>query len=369
MKLTILQEVLQQAIVDVQRGISSRPSLPILSCILLTAQKENTLSLAATDLNIGIQSTIAAEIEEAGVVAVPAKVFSDFIATLDAGSLSLELKENTLYVKNAFSKASFPCFPAADYPSFPTKEGQEISLPAEIFQQAVQSTAFASSVDDARPILTALLFSFGEELEVVGTDGFRLSTFSVPLSVTSLNKNILLPAKALNEVVRISTRKQVQTVGFTVSDKLRQAFFSFEGIEVLVRLIEGEFPPYQKIIPAEFSTQIVFSGSEFAQKLKTAVIFARESSGIVRLKLSGTELMISSSSSSLGSQETTLPVKLLTGGDMEIAFNAKYLVDFLQVFKPEEIWFGTNESLKPALFRPTGMEHYRYIIMPFRVNQ
>lgn len=370
MKITILQENLRQAIQDIQKSVPARPALPILACTLIKTEDDNTVSFLATDLNIGIRSTVPATVIEAGSVAVPAKVFSDYINTLSAGEIELSFKDDTLTLKSGGSKATIQCLNAADYPTFPEKEGTEYVFTAEDFHAAVQHTTFSSSADDARPILTAVLFLFGESLEVVATDGFRLSTTTLQHAALATSQ-LLLPARALNEVMRISTRKQSETVAFTVSEKLKQVFFSFDGIEILVRLMEGEFPPYQKIIPAEFATQVVFDGNEFNQKLKTAMIFARDASGIIRFQITPDSLKIISSSSAVGTQESSMPLKLLAGGegDVEIAFNAKYLADFLSVFKPEEIWFGMNESLKPALFRPAGLESFRYIVMPFRVNQ
>jgi DNA polymerase III subunit beta len=376
MKITVLQENLQQAIVDTQKSISSRPSLPILSCLLIQTEGKDTLVFSATDLSIGVRSRITAKVETEGKVAVPAKVFADYIATLDPGEVSLSLDQQTLTVKGTGSKATIQCFPAEDYPVFPEKEGQQFQFPAETFSSIVQKTTFAASMDEARPILTAVLFSFGEQLEVVGTDGFRLATIQLPQNNTTsdsdekpTSQQLLMPAKALNEVIRIMSRKQAAQAVFTVSQKLKQIFFSFDGIDLLVRLMEGEYPPYQKIIPPDFSTQVVFSGNEFGQKLKTAMIFARESSGTIRLEITDQEMKIKSASSVLGTQESSLPIKLIQGSPIEIAFNAKYLSEFLQVLKPEEVWLGLNESLKPALFRPTDLPQYRYIVMPFRVTQ
>jgi DNA polymerase-3 subunit beta len=178
-----------------------------------------------------------------------------------------------------------------------------------------------------------------------------------------------MPAKALHEVIRIMGRKQATEAVFTVSQTLKQIFFSFDGIDILVRLMEGDYPPYQKIIPPAFATQVIFSGSEFGQKLKTAMIFARESSGTIRLEIGEKEMKIKSASSVLGTQESSMPIQLVQGSPVEIAFNSKYLSEFLQVLKPEEVWLGVNESLKPALFRPVDLPDYRYIVMPFRVTQ
>jgi DNA polymerase-3 subunit beta len=210
---------------------------------------------------------------------------------------------------------------------------------------------------------------FGEELEIVGTDGFRLSRIVLPYSAAP--QQFLIPAKALSEVVRIAVRKKVEEVSLTVSDKLKQVFLSFDGYSISMRLLEGQYPPYQKILPSELGIQVVFDTEEFQQKLKTASIFARESSGIITLMVKESELIIASTSSTYGNQESSVKVKHLTtfSGEQEIAFNSKYIQDFLATVKPKSVFFGMNESLKPAVFRPEGMEALTYVVMPFRVQK
>ncbi len=366
MNITVLQENLQRVIQDIQKSIPSRPALPILSCILIDADTEKGISFSATDLNIGVRTLIQGEIRTAGKTAVPAKVFMEYVLSLNAGQIELVLEGNSLTVTGENSHATIQCFPANDYPIFPEKEGKEYTLPTEDFVPAIQSTSFSASLDEARPILTSLLFSLGEKIHVVGTDGFRLSLFEREFSSPPLQ--LLLPAKALNEVLRVVQRKKTESVRFSVSEKLKQVFFSFDDVEMLVRLMDGEYPPYQKIIPSSFQTQITFDAQEFSQRLKTALIFAREASGIIRLALKGDELKIIASSSTVGNQESSIKAQVITGEDQEIAFNAKYLSDFLSVMKPERIWFGMNESLKPAQLKIEGNENFSYIIMPFRVN-
>jgi len=369
MKITILHESLQRVIQDLQKSIPSRPSLPILSCLLIQAELSGKIFFSATDLSVGVTASIQGEVLEAGKAAVPAKVFIDFINSLSAGKISLTIQAQTLSIHSEGATAEIQCLAAEDYPAFPVKEGFDLELPLEVFTTAIQNTAFAASLDEARPILTAVLLKAEEKtgLEVIATDGFRLATLNVPYSAQPFN--LLIPSKGLQEVVRVALRKKEEKILFTVSEKLKQAFFSFGEVEILVRVMEGDFPPYQKIIPSSFSTQITFDGGEFSQKLKTALIFARESAGIVRLKIEKDQLKLISASSTIGHQESSVRIQLISGGDQEIAFNAKYLSEFLQVVKPDQVWFGMNESLKPALFRPQGMENYRYIVMPFRVNQ
>ncbi len=369
MQITLLHEALQKSIQDLQKCIPARPSLPILSCLLIQAETSGAIHFSATDLNVGITAHLQGEVTQAGKVAVPAKVFSDFINSLEAGKITLQVENQTMKIVSSSATAEIQCLSAEDYPTFPTKEGADFELPLDVFTSAVQTTTFAASLDEARPILTAVLLTAkpSENLEVVATDGFRLATCTIPYVQQPFT--LLIPAKGLQEVVRLALKTKEAKILFTVSEKLKQAFFSFGDVEILVRVMAGEFPPYQKIIPPSFQTQITFDGGEFSQKLKTALIFARESAGIVRLKIVGDQLKLISASSTLGSQESSIHIQLIAGGDQEIAFNAKYLSDFLQVLKADQIWFGMNEPLKPALFRPAGMDNYRYVVMPFRVNQ
>lgn len=369
MQLTILHDNLQRVIQDLQKSIPARPSLPILSCILIHAEESGKIQFSATDLSVGITSIVQGEVAQPGKVAVPAKVFIDFINSLPAGKITLTVENQTMKISADGATAELQCLEAADYPAFPAKEGFDLELPLEMFTSAIQNTAFAASLDEARPIYTAVYLTAKEnsDLEVVATDGFRLATLNLPYSAQPFN--LLIPSKGLQEVVRVALRKKEAKILFTVSDKLKQAFFSFGEVEILVRVIEGDYPPYQKIIPASFATQLTFDGNEFSQKLKTALIFARESAGIVRLKIEQNEMKLISASSTIGHQESSVRIQLISGGDQEIAFNVKYLSEFLSVVKPDQVWFGMNESLKPALFRPAGMENYRYIVMPFRVNQ
>jgi DNA polymerase-3 subunit beta len=370
MNIQVLQENLHKVIQDLQKAIPSRPSLPILGCILLKTTSERTIQLSVTDLNMGILVTMDAQVIEPGEIAIPAKVFIDYISSLRAGEISLQLSGHQLSLKSSTSNATIPCLEAQDYPSFPEKDGDEIKFSADVLLPALQHISFTASVDEARPALTSILFSFTETLEMVATDGFRLAVEKISsFEKTSQLQTLLIPAKALQEVLRIATRKKVETISFQVSERLKQVFFSLGDVEILVRLMEADFPPYQKIIPSSFATTIVFDGEEFSQLLKTAMIFARESSGIIRFKIEENSLTLISASSALGQQESTVPILQKEGPDQEIAFNARYLSEFLSVLKPEKIWLGMNESLKPAVLRPEGMNSLQYIVMPFRVNQ
>lgn len=366
MKISIKQSNLKQALNDVKRVVPSNPQLPILQAVLLQAVN-GEITLSATDLFTGIKTTVLGSVDESGSAAIPAKTFSDVVSNLQAGTVRLETQDTQLTIQDDQSKTVLQIFTPEDYPQFPTKQGESIQLTKETFEKIVNYVSLATAKDDSRPILTSVLFNMGDGLEVVATDGFRLATLSLN-EITPLQR-LLIPAKSLSEISRLYSKDEMSSVTLTVSTELKQVFCSFGEIEMIIRMMEGEFPPYQKIIPASFITEVVLDGSQLNQALKAALVFARESSNIVRLYFENDILKVVSSSPSLGNHESTIHLSQSIDRTTMIAFNAQYLLDFLNATKSDKIWLGMNESLQPALFRPEGMLEYRYIAMPFKVNE
>ncbi len=325
--------------------------------------------ISSTDLKIGITVSTPIESEDNFKVAVPAKIVSELISQLPQGKIEFLSEKNCLVVVSSQSRSSIKCFEVEDYPLFPQKEGLEVKIEREKLMAAIASTSFAAGVDETRPILTATLFSLKKDsLTCVTTDGYRLSHIEVPHQIED-EIEVLLPTKALSEVVRICTKHAQSNVSVTLSDKLKQAFFTFQDTQVIVRMMEGEFPPYQKIFPTEFQTKCTFDGEEFLRCLKVALVFTKDSSGVIKLEVMKDTLKISTTSATVGEQEGTIPIELICGGNQEIAFNSRYVMDFLSTYKPEKIFFGMNESLRPALMRPEDRPETSYLLMPFRVNK
>lgn len=370
MKLKVLQENLNKSLNNLQKAIPTKPQLPILSSILIEA-KDNTCTIAATDLYFGVKSNVKADIETEGRVVVPGKQFKEIISSLNPGVLTLEVVEGSFNISSDKTKTSLACQSSEEYPPFPEIEGDEYKLSSDHLSEIEKNVSFSASTDQARPVLTAILFKFSENgSEVISTDGFRLSILNLDSSnVSSEEKTFLIPAKALSEVYRIMAKLDVNEVQFKISRELKQVFFSMNGVLVFVRLIDGNYPPYEKIIPANFTTEVLFDSEELIDNLKRAMIFARESSNIVRFIIGEKEVEIRSSSPSFGNYKGVLRSVKIKGPASEIAFNIKYLVDYLSATKVDEHWFGMSESLKPAMFKPGSSEKYKYVIMPFKVNK
>ena len=369
MKLEILQENLNTALNQLHRIIPNKPQLPILSSILLEASKDS-ITLSATDLYVGIKTTVAGKISQSGRLAIPGKIFYSSINSLNPGKLTLSLKGNTLTIISQNNKTTIQCLDETEFPEFPKMSGEKHSLGASSLEDIQKMVVFSTSIDPTRPVLTSLFFQFNQDgLLVVGTDGFRLTTLK--LSAEKINNDIqfLIPAKAVSEVTRIISTQEIENISLKISKELKQVVMIIGSTQFFVRLIEGEYPPFNKIIPTQYTLKVELDGVEFENQLKRAQIFARESSNIIRLKFSKGELLITAASSSYGKHEGKMSVEVIEGNEGEIAFNSRYLLDFMSALKPEKIKFSMNESLTPAMLCPDNRENYQYIVMPFRVNE
>ncbi|KKU18147.1 MAG: polymerase III subunit beta protein [Parcubacteria group bacterium GW2011_GWB1_49_7] len=365
MKFIILQENLKSALGNLQRAIPGKPQLPILSSVYLKAEK-NSITLAATDLFLGVKSTVPAQVKEGGELVIPGEIFKNLIFSLTAGEVSIEKKGNSLLIKHENSQSSLPFQSAEEYPQFPEVVGKQYTLSVSLIRNIEQHVAFAAALDQTRPVLASLLLSFTSKgLSVVGTDGFRLATLHSAEKSDGLEQDLLIPVKALNEVFRLANQTQTEQVSFQVAQELKQVLFTIDGVEIYIRLIEGEYPPYQKIIPPEFIHDFKLDWQEFAAQVKRAFLFSRDTSNIITLEFKKGTMMIRASSPARGEYQGEMTISY-TGEPLEIAFNALYLLDFLNIQREGELVFSMNESLKPAAFKIQDQSEYLYIVMPFR---
>lgn len=377
MKITLLQENLNQGLTTCSRFVASRPQLPILANILLKT-KNGRLKLSATDLEMGVNIWVGGKIEKEGEITVSAKVINEFVSSLPPEKVSIELKENNLLVSSPFSKSIFPTIAAADFPKipgFPKKTA--LSLPLGLFSECVTQVAFAAATDEGRPVLTGVLLkSENKDVSLVATDGYRLSVKKISNIQYPISNAIIIPARALMEVSRIKSnegegedkkekKEGVLQIGLT--EKENQIVFALPDLELSSRLIEGEFPEFEKIIPTETKTKLVFDREEFLRAVRIASIFARESANIVKLKTEKGKLKISANAPQVGENESVLEAKI-QGEEQEIAFNFRFLLDFLNSISAEQVSLEMTGPLNPGVFKPVGDDSFLHIIMPVRVQ-
>jgi DNA polymerase-3 subunit beta len=369
MKLSLDLPALQSALKFIQKAIPANPQLPILSSINLKL-KNSKLTLAATDLYLGIRATVSVDSKKELNLVIPGDTFKDLINSFSADEVEFEVDEKQLRASLNQSQIKIPIQDAQDYPDFPEVDGQTLTISSEILEEIRSLVSFAPSTDQARPILTAIMLNFSPDgLTAVGTDGFRLAMLNYPDVTTKTEQQLLVPTRAFTEICRIANQIQEEKINLQISPELKQVKFDIGDCEIFVRLIEGDYPPYKKIIPEGFEFRIDLNGEELKKELQRAFVLAKEASNIIKFEIDSDQLTIISSSPSYGEYQGKIAIKNSAKEKKEIAFNANYLLDFLNNVKPEEVEFAMSESLKPAQFTIKGIENFLYIVMPFRVQE
>ena len=377
MKVSCLQENLAKGLSIVGRAVATRSTLPVLSNVMLATDGAR-LKLAATNLEIGIVCWIGAKVEEDGSITVPARLLTDFVNSLPPERIDMELtvRTQTLNLKCARFEANIKGIDAQEFPLIPTAgEDSKISLDPSMLRQMIDQVVFAAATDESRPILTGVLAKFqGEQLTLAAADGFRLSVRTAHLSEpVSEPVTVIVPARALAELSRISA-EQEQPIEVTITPARNQALFHMANVDLVSQLIEGNFPDYNQIIPKSYSTRTVVSTSDFLKTAKTANIFARDAANIVRLEivpageLAPGRVTLTATSAEVGDNVGEIDA-VIEGEEMEIAFNAKYLIDVLSVVDAAQVVLETTAASSPGVIKPVGSEDFTHVIMPMHISR
>jgi DNA polymerase III subunit beta len=366
MKITLLKENIFPKIQDASHFISNKPQLPILSGIFLSC-RQSTFIIRSTDMKVGYQTMIGGKIEQEGECVVPARFLSETLASLKPGPVVLELQDNTLQISQGRVKAKLTTFSSQDFPPFPVISEEFCTLDTKAFLTAIEMTSYAASLDETRPVLASLLLAFEDsECTVVATDGYRLAVHPFAIPLVEKKRTVLIQAKMLSDVVRIIDKEKSKQTRFLVSSELVQAVFVAGDTTVLVRLTEGEFPPYQNIIPPSFTLIVPVDREDLIDGLKTCLVVAKESSSIVSLHIEPKTLTISGNSMNIGENEVGLDTAYAGEEKRTISVNAKFLLDAVSKMTTKFIEFHVNEELKPVMVKPEGENPFVYIVMPFK---
>ncbi len=360
MKLQVTQENLARALNTVARVANTRQTLPILSNVLLKTDN-NRLSIAATNLDIAITQFIGSKVGAEGSITVPARLMQDFISSLPSGVLNLKLEDNKLSIKTDQYKSSINGTSAEEFPVMPAIEkGINWTVPAGDFKKALSQVVFAASSDDARPILTGVYFhNQNGEVKSVATDSYRLA--EKRLGKGKGEVNFLVPASAANDLLRIINDAEKEVV---ITHDDQQVLFQAGDVSLVARLIEGNFPDYQKLIPGKFSTVAKLARDDFINIAKVSSLFARESAGSITINCDGGQVSIKSVASQIGENTATATAEVKGGG--EVTLNSRYLLDGLGAFSSDEIEFCFNGKLEPCVLRASSEPEYFHLIMPLR---
>ncbi|KKS97912.1 MAG: polymerase III subunit beta, DNA polymerase III subunit beta protein [Candidatus Gottesmanbacteria bacterium GW2011_GWA2_43_14] len=368
MKILILKENIVRALSIVGKGISLRPQLPILSHILLRGAK-NQLEFLSTNLELGIIYQTSAKIEKEGEVAIPGKLLTEFINSLGADKLEITATDKNLEVKTDTTRASFAIGNPADFPTFPQPLSFDRKLPFAKVKDSIIRTAFAASIDEGRPILTGVRTKIDDGiLSMSATDGYRLSKEEVAIPSKNELLDVVLPASSLFEVVRIAQELKAADLDISIIENKNQVVFSMPDTKIYSRLIDGEFPNVEKIIPDSFKTRVILDKELFTQAVKTTSIFARGAANIIKMKIEKEGLRLSANTPQVGEESDYVEAKV-EGEESEVAFNFRFLLDLLSNFPEKELVFESSGPLSPGVFKPKSDKiSFLHIIMPVRVQ-
>jgi DNA polymerase-3 subunit beta len=376
MKLSCLQENLNRGLNVVGRAVATRATLPITNNVLLATEKSR-LKLVATNLEMAISCWIGAKVEEEGAITVPARLVTEFISSLPSEKVDITLspQTKTLGLKCARFEARISGIDAKDFPPIPKVEGGiTTKVEVDALRQGIIQVAFAAATEESRPVLTGVDAKFeGDLLTLAAADGFRLAVYKLPVvEPVSQNTEVIIPARTLFELNRLMA-EQEEAVEITANPNKGQALFRLKNVELVSQLIQGSFPNYAQLIPQSYTTRAVVSVTDFLRATKTASIFARDGSGIVRLmiapggELTPGKLVISARSEEIGDDVGEIDA-LVEGAEAKIAFNGKYLTDVLGVLHEAQVAVETTSPSSPGVIRPVGADNYIHVVMPMFVQ-
>ncbi|MEI7848153.1 MAG: DNA polymerase III subunit beta [Chloroflexota bacterium] len=377
MKVTVLQENLSRGLNTVSRAVSSRSTLPVLSNILI-ATDDGRLRLSATNLELGITCWIGAKIEEEGSTTVPSRTLIDLVSTMPDPqvSLTLDTRTQTLTLRSGSSTNDIKGIDAQEFPPLPVPDfDNAIQLNISDFKEMIQQVAFASSTDEARPVLMGVLLNVDKDtVTMAAADGFRLSVRKSNLSSPIAQPiNAIIPARALQELARITPEGE-QSLQMVMPKGRGQVIFRVKDVELISQLIDGTFPDYQQIIPRSYKSRTLAPTAALLKACKQAEIFAREGTNVVRLNiktnggdLQPSEVEISANSEETGSNETIVEATV-DGIPLLIAFNVKFLREVLEVIKSPNVAIETSASNAPGVVRPVGDDNFLHVIMPMHLG-
>ncbi|MCA1554212.1 MAG: DNA polymerase III subunit beta [Chloroflexi bacterium] len=377
MKVSCLQENFQKGLSLVARAVSSRSTLPVLNNILL-ATDESRLKLSATDLTIGITTWVGAKVDEEGTTTVPAKLLTEFVNSLPPERIDMELnvRTQTLNLKCGRFESNIKGMDAQDFPIIPPAgPDNKVTLEPATLRAIISQVAFAAASDESRPVLTGVLARFDDGmLTLAAADGFRLSVRKGAIaSGKSPAASVIIPARALTELSRIIGDGE-EAVEVTITKNRNQVVFHTPQTELVSQLVEGNYPDVLGLVPKQHNTRTVVGTMDFLKAVKLASFFARDAANIVRMHvepgsdLSPGRMVISAASAEMGDQVGEIDATV-DGPPVEIAFNAKYLTELLNVMDAAQVAIETNSADKPGVFRPVGSDEFVHVIMPMHVGK
>lgn len=374
MKFICLQENLEKALSLINRTTTVKTQLPITTNVFLEVSKKG-IELIGTDLENTVHVFVSGKPEKQGSILVPTRTFIETINALPKEQVVLETEELVLVIKAGKYEVRINGISGTEFPKPEQIDSKEKRTLTNILP-SIKMIAFASATDESRAALTGVLLLFQkDEILLVATDGYRLSLKKISHKKGSAEEveRLIIPARMLGEIAKVASEEGKNGENgeenfLAVGGMKNQAAFLLGDVTISTRLIEGEFPLYEKIIPTSFQTQVVFDRDEFIKAVKLSSIFARDAANIVKFKISEKGITVSANAPQVGQNKCEVEANL-KGDENEIAFNSRFLIEFLNAIDSKEITFEMTGPLSPGVFKIPGDDSYLHIIMPVRVQQ
>jgi DNA polymerase-3 subunit beta len=369
MNLSISKEQIINGLQAVQNVVSTRTTLPILSNVLLRAE-EGRLEFTATDLDVTVACGVEAKVKKPGASTVPVKKLFGIVRELNNADIDLEVDDkNNCSIRSGASFFKINGLSADEFPPLPVfKEDKKVILPQETLKTMLRKTSFAISTDESRYVLNGIFLSLKDhKMTMVATDGRRLAMVDEEADIAQANEGeFIIPAKTVNELNRLLQDKGTAEIRYAEN----QASFTLKdeknnSILIVTKLIEGNYPNYRQVIPAETKERVALVREEFLHALRRAEIMTSEKSNSVKLSFSKNKLEITANSPEVGEAKETLAINY-KGPDIAIAFNPKYVIDPLNALPNDEVFFELIDELSPGVLKINGP--FLYVVMPMRLS-
>lgn len=368
MKLTTKREELVSKLSIVSRAVSTRAATQALSGVLLSAA-DGRVTLSATDLDMGLQTAVAAEVAEEGSVLLPGRLLAEVTRSLADSTVEIETREaeHDVEIRSGSSSFHLRVLPAEDFPRLPAAESEgALRIPAKALEDSIELVARAASRDDMRPVLTGVFVTAsGREMTMVATDSYRLAVKRTELETElggELEANI--PARALRELARILASESAEDAA--ISLLTNQAVFEAGTVTLTTRLIEGQFPNFRQLLPESYEHDVRLPRPDFLEVTRRVSQLAQRNAPL-RLSFEPGQLTVAAETPDVGDAEETMEAAF-EGEPLEIGFNPEFLKEGIESVEGEQVLLRLISPLRPGLLQPVEGEDFRYLVMPIRLN-
>ena len=366
MKFTCNQQMLAKALNIVSKAVTARTTIPILRGILLEVTDEHKLKMSASDLDITIEETIDIEEGEKGAIVVQAKLFGDIIRKLPNAPVSITLDGENLNIECLNSDFKIVGLSADEFPNIVNVENNEknIVFNKNLLKEMIRKTSFAASIDESKGVITGILIELKDnQVNFVAIDGYRMAITREAMTIEE-NNNVIISAKIMNEINKILSEVEEEDVNIILNEK--RAVFIIGSVKIVLRLLEGEFIHYKDVIPKESKIRVKVNRNSLMESIERASLLSKEGkNNLIKLSIEDYEVTITSKSEEGNVKETVQIEK--EGDNLDIGFNAKYVLDVLKSIDDEEVYMLFNTGITPCLVRPVEGNSYDYLILPVRI--